>query len=272
MRISTYLGRRAGRDKVTKTRRIRTRSRERIDSAQRVDFQWFSSYFIPNTAPDRPFRSPHAMTPPSILARALRQPGLALAVGLSLLRGQYYRLKFRLLGRRVIIGRNFRVVGPLDINGPGTVIFGDDCSVQSTRLRPTTPYTHHPDAVIRFGDRVLLTRTRLGCETSIEVGDGAGLAECWIIDSDFHAVRGGDQPRYNTKGRTKAVSIGANAWIGQGAMVLKGVRIGANAVVGAGAVVSTNVDADAVVFGNPARVIWRTRRAAPPAAPHDAHP
>lgn len=203
------------------------------------------------------------------LGQAIRNPGVAVAVAMALLRGQYYRLKFRLLGRRVIIGRNFRVVGPLDINGPGTVIFGDNCSVQSTRLRPTTPYTHHPDAVISFGDRVLLTRTRLGCETRIEVADGAGLAECWIIDSDFHAVRG-DGPRYNTKGRTKPVSIGTNAWIGQGAMVLKGVRIGANAVVGAGAVVSTDVDADAVVFGNPARVIWRTRRAAPAARPTDA--
>ncbi|MCC6772408.1 MAG: acyltransferase [Gemmatimonadaceae bacterium] len=212
------------------------------------------------------------MNPPSKLVRALRQPGVAFYVGFALLRGHYYRLKFRLLGRRVTIGRNFRVVGPLDINGPGTVIFGDDCSVQSTRLRPTTPYTHHPDAVIRFGHRVLLTRTRLGCETLIDVADGAGLAECWIIDSDFHSVRGGDQPRYNTKGRTKAVSIGANAWIGQGAMVLKGVRIGANAVVGAGAVVSTNVDADAVVFGNPARVIWRTRRIAPATNPPDAQP
>lgn len=38
-------------------------------------------------------------------------------------------------------------------------------------------------------------------------------------------------------------------------MVLKGVRIGDNAVVGAGSVVAANVDANAVVFGNPARVI-----------------
>jgi acetyltransferase-like isoleucine patch superfamily enzyme len=192
--------------------------------------------------------------------RSLEDPGLALRVGLSLLRGHYYRVKFRLLGRRVIIGRFFRVMGPLDIRGPGTVIFGDNCTVISTRLRPTTPYTHSKDAVIRFGNRVLLTRTRLGCENRIEVGDEAGLAECWIIDSDFHSVRQEEGPRYNTKGRSKPIIIGPNAWIGQAAMVLKGVQIGANAVVGAAAVVATNVPADAVVFGNPARVIWRTRR------------
>jgi acetyltransferase-like isoleucine patch superfamily enzyme len=123
----------------------------------------------------------------------------------------------------------------------------------------------------------MLTRTRLGCETLIEVGDNAGLAESWIMDSDFHSVEPSDGPRYNTKGRSKPVSIGTNAWIGAGAMVLKGVTIGANSVVGAGSVVAAHVPANVVVFGNPARVVWRLRQpdgAAPAGATrcHDARP
>ena len=43
-------------------------------------------------------------------------------------------------------------------------------------------------------------------------------------------------------------------------MVLKGVKVGANSIVGAGAVVAYNVPPDSIVFGNPARVIWRLRR------------
>ena len=199
------------------------------------------------------------------LRRSLEEPGLAIRTALGLTRGFYYRVKFRMLGRRVIIGKFFRVDGPLDIRGPGTVIFGDYCTVMSTRLRPTTPYTHSKDAVIRFGNRVLLTRTRLGCENRIEVGDDSGLAECWIIDSDFHSTRPTEGPRYNTKGVNKPIVIGRNAWVGQAAMVLKGVRIGDNAVVGAGAVVAQNVPPDCVVFGNPARVVWRNRRPAAPA-------
>ena len=194
------------------------------------------------------------------LRRSVQDPGLAFRTGLSLFWGQYYRVKFRLLGRRVIIGRFFRVSGPLDIQGPGTVIFGDNCTVVSSRLRPTTPYTHSKEAVIRFGDRVMLTRTRLGCVTSIDVADEAGLAEAWIMDSDFHSVQAGDGPRYNTKGASKPVRIGRNAWIGAGSMVLKGVSVGENSIVGAGAVVAYNVPNDTVVFGNPARVIWRLRR------------
>lgn len=200
------------------------------------------------------------------LRRAVTRPGATLRAIMALARGWYYRIKFRLLGRRVIIGKRFRVYGRLDIRGPGTVIFGDDCAVVSTRLQLTTPYTHAPEAVIRLGNRVLLTGTRLGCQKRIEVGDCAGLSDARIMDTDFHALELGDGPRYNTRGVAKPVVIGRNAWLGAGSMVLKGVTIGENAVVGAGAVVACNVPPNAVVFGNPARVIWRLRgKGTPPA-------
>lgn len=200
------------------------------------------------------------------LRRSLQNPGLAWVVAWALARGFYYRVKFRLLGRRVQIGRRFRVVGQLDIQGPGTVIFGDDCGVISSRIQLTTPYTHAPDAVIRFGNGVLLTGTRLGCQLRIDVGDYAGLSDARIMDTDFHAIESPDfGPRYNTGGRAKPIVIGSHAWLGAGSMILKGVNIGENAIVGAGSVVATNVPANAVVFGNPARVIWRLRGKAAPA-------
>jgi maltose O-acetyltransferase len=51
------------------------------------------------------------------------------------------------------------------------------------------------------------------------------------------------------------ITIGDNAWIGGGAIVLAGVAIGENAVIGAGAVVTRDVVANAVAVGNPARVV-----------------
>ena len=50
------------------------------------------------------------------------------------------------------------------------------------------------------------------------------------------------------------IDIGANVWLGGGAIVLPGVRIGENTVVGAGAVVTRDLPAGVVAVGNPARV------------------
>lgn len=204
------------------------------------------------------------------LRRVREHPRDALGTGIALGRGQYYRAKFRLFGQRVTIGRLFQVTGPLVIRGPGTVIFGDRCAVISSRLAPTTPYTHTPEAVIRFGNRVLLTGTRFSCERGIDVGDNTGLSDARIMDTNFHAVESYGEPRYNTRGVSKAISIGANVWVGAGAMILKGVRIGDNSVVGAGSVVANNVPPNVVVFGNPARVVWRLkgRPADAPVAPY----
>ncbi len=51
----------------------------------------------------------------------------------------------------------------------------------------------------------------------------------------------------------RPVVIGANVWIGGGALVMPGVTIGDDAIVGAGAVVTRDVPAGATVTGNPAR-------------------
>ncbi|MHC0053952.1 sugar O-acetyltransferase [Actibacterium sp. D379-3] len=51
----------------------------------------------------------------------------------------------------------------------------------------------------------------------------------------------------------KPVSIGADVWIGGGAIVLPGVRVGDGAIIGAGAVVTRDVAPGATVAGNPAR-------------------
>ncbi len=53
----------------------------------------------------------------------------------------------------------------------------------------------------------------------------------------------------------KPVHIKRNVWIGVNVTILPGVTIGENAVVGAGAVVTKDVPDNAVVVGNPAKVI-----------------
>jgi maltose O-acetyltransferase len=51
------------------------------------------------------------------------------------------------------------------------------------------------------------------------------------------------------------VDIGADVWIGGGALILPGVRIGDRAVIGAGSVVTRDVPADVFAAGNPCRAM-----------------
>jgi UDP-2-acetamido-3-amino-2,3-dideoxy-glucuronate N-acetyltransferase len=53
--------------------------------------------------------------------------------------------------------------------------------------------------------------------------------------------------------------------IGSGATILGGLRVGEGAVIGAGAVVTRDVPAEAVMVGNPARMLHTTSRPAKPA-------
>ena len=53
----------------------------------------------------------------------------------------------------------------------------------------------------------------------------------------------------------KPITIGDNAWLGGGVIVLPGVTIGNDTVVGAGSVVTRDLPGGVVAVGNPARVV-----------------
>lgn len=53
----------------------------------------------------------------------------------------------------------------------------------------------------------------------------------------------------------RPVEIGADCWIGGGAIILPGVRIGAGTTIGAGSVVTKDVPERVLAVGNPCRVI-----------------
>lgn len=81
----------------------------------------------------------------------------------------------------------------------------------------------------------------------IEIGDGVFLGPGVIFTNDKH-------PKANKRGFIpEKTVVGNNVVIGAGAVILPGIVIGEGAVIGAGSVVTKNVEAGAVVFGNPAK-------------------
>ncbi|HLM50204.1 MAG TPA: acyltransferase, partial [Solirubrobacteraceae bacterium] len=84
--------------------------------------------------------------------------------------------------------------------------------------------------------------------------------ECIIADRvmliDFdHGVVEVERPIRLQGIYKRDVDVGHNCWIGYGACILRGVRIGDNAIVGTSAVVTSDVPANAVVAGVPARIV-----------------
>ena len=107
---------------------------------------------------------------------------------------------------------------------------------------------------ISIGEHVYLNIlcTILDCN-EVHIGGFFMIAPSAEIYTAAHLLRA--EPRNMGLEEAKAIVIEENVWVGGGAILLPGVRIGRNAVVGAGAVVSRDVPANAVVAGNPARVI-----------------
>lgn len=189
----------------------------------------------------------------SPMLHAFSNPGRAWALVSALMLGQWYRLWYRLRGRRFKVGRNFRVFGRLVLRGPGRVTFGDDIVLMGR----VTPWTHSPDAHISVGDNSRLDGVRFGCVASITVGRDCMLAECEIIDTDFHSSRADRRTNRDAPVRVSPVRIDDNVWIGGQVGILPGTWLGRNSVVGFRAVCVRRYPPDSIIFGNPAAVVGR---------------
>jgi len=99
---------------------------------------------------------------------------------------------------------------------------------------------------------LICSGTRIMSATSITMGDGCMTAQnVSISDADWHDIYDRSMPI----GKTQAVTIGNNVWLGDSVIVGKGVTIGDNAVIGAGSIVVKDIPANAIAVGNPATVI-----------------
>lgn len=91
--------------------------------------------------------------------------------------------------------------------------------------------------------------------TNIRISDRVIFGPYVHVNDGTHRIDPQTHEIFMEPGESKPISIGENAWIGSGAMILKGVHIGPGAIIGAGSVVTKDVPAFTVAVGNPARVI-----------------
>ncbi|MGI8946147.1 MAG: acyltransferase [Thermoleophilaceae bacterium] len=200
----------------------------------------------PRTAP-----APLEGGPPALLGFMRRNGMLNL---------RYARLLARLARRRWLTssGRRLRTDGIAFI-GPRTVLeIGPRGRVELGRwswLGHGTKIRCH-EGLVSIG-----AKTVLGQECTISAFQHVAVGrECVIADRvmmiDFdHGATEVERPIRHQGIYKRDVHVGNNVWIGYGACILRGVTVGDNAIIGANAVVTTDVPANAVVGGVPAKVL-----------------
>jgi acetyltransferase-like isoleucine patch superfamily enzyme len=114
---------------------------------------------------------------------------------------------------------------------------------------------------VHEGEVSIGAKTVMGQECTISAFQHVSIGrECIIADRvmliDFdHGVVDVERPIRLQGIYKRDVRIGHNVWIGYGACILRGVTVGENSVIGTSSVVTRTLPANAVIAGNPARVI-----------------
>lgn len=138
-------------------------------------------------------------------------------------------------------GPRFRLASLLGMSGFGIAEVVHPGAIVSPGARLGEGAQVMAGAVVQTGARIgsfAIVNTRAVVDHDCEIGICAHVAPGAVLSGD--------------------VTVGAGALIGTGAAVIQGISIGDGAIVGAGAAVVTDVEANEVVVGVPARPLERS--------------
>jgi acetyltransferase-like isoleucine patch superfamily enzyme len=109
---------------------------------------------------------------------------------------------------------------------------------------------------ISVGAGTTLCSTTIVAYDSVKIGRNVLFGPLvTIMDCDGHPIDRREPEGDLSKLVMRPIEIKDNAWIGMGALILKGVTIGRASVVAAHSVVTKSVPDNTIVAGNPARVV-----------------
>ena len=175
----------------------------------------------------------------------------------------YWRIRSRIvfIARRVDWPENLRVLGPLGISALGKISIGQNVTIVSDS-RFNRAGINHPTQLVAgsgaeliIGDDTGISGASIYAMERIKIGNHVLIgANCHIYDTDFHPMDW-KQRRVSGSPATSPVKIGDDVWLAANVTVLKGVTIGARSVIAAGSVVTSDIPADVLAGGIPARII-----------------
>ena len=167
-------------------------------------------------------------------------------------------LQAKLHGAKIQIGRNVKFNHKVSLQGKGKLVIHDNVvfgyHMAGSNDQGIILQVRFSHSQIIIGENAQIMN---GCElfstSAINIGKdvllGAGVK---IMDSDFHELN--PSKRFNS-GPSIPIIIHNNCWVGIDSLLLKGTVIGENSVVGAKSVVNSNLEANSVYGGVPAKFI-----------------
>jgi acetyltransferase-like isoleucine patch superfamily enzyme len=179
----------------------------------------------------------------------------------QMLTPKYGRLLLRYLRRRffTVAGWRWETSGMLFLGRRLELQIAKGARIRFGRfvwLGDGTKIRCHDDGQVEIGEKTVFGQEcTISAYRRVRIGEQCVIADrAMFIDFDHGVVE--VERTIRAQGIYKReVEVGANCWIGYNACILRGVRVGDNSVIGANAVVTSNVPANAVVGGVPARVI-----------------
>jgi acetyltransferase-like isoleucine patch superfamily enzyme len=183
------------------------------------------------------------ITPRKVL-KVLRSPPLAGALLNAQLR----------IGRRASVPVSTRLSGKVRLRGNGRLAFGRGI----TLIGDVVPieFISHEGGCITIGDHSFINYgSSISAHKLVTIGRHCLLGHyTFILDNNEH-----DLVQHRMLPPSDPVVIEDHVWIGSRVCVLPGVRIGHHSAIGAGSIVTTDIPADCLAAGNPARVIRSIR-------------
>jgi len=158
------------------------------------------------------------------------------------------------------LGKNTKFNQQCIFNGDGTVSVGDNVMF-GYELSPHY-YGFHiliqarsKNSLISIGSNTVFSNDiTIIAEHEITIGERCLIGDrLTVYDNDFHEID--PSTRTRSYGKAAPVNIGNNVWIGSVVTILKGVKVGNNSIIAANSVVTKDVPANAMVAGNPAKII-----------------
>jgi len=163
------------------------------------------------------------------------------------------------------IKKGFKIIGiPLvDIRSNSSIHLGKNITIRSINrgyhiniLSRTKLFTD-PGGVIYIGDNTRIYGSCIHASKSITIGKNCLIAgNVNIIDRNGHELSmENPENRINTYGKSKAIIIEDNVWIGANAIILPGSFIGEGSVIMANSVVKGTYSKKTLLGGVPAKIL-----------------